>query len=554
MDRNIFEEEHEMFRDAARSFLINEIQPHVDKWTEQEIVDREAFLKAGEQGLLCMWADEKYGGAGVSDFRYEQILLEENARYGDVGFFMFLHSRLVGPYIGELGTEEQKARWLPKCVSGESILAVAMTEASAGSDISAIRTKAEDKGDHYLLNGSKTFISNGILADLVIVAAKTEPNSRHGLSLFVVERGMEGFERGQNFKKMGMHSQDTAEMFFDNVKVPKENLLGPLNGGFKVAMNILNNGRSGLAGGCVGGMKTLIALTARHATERHQFDQPVGSFGLIKQKIGHMVVDCYATESAVNVIAALADRGYEDFSIESAITKVFGTEALWRSADEALQTAGGTGFMREYPYERVVRDCRINRIYEGTNEILRLFIALSALNDVGQRLKELAGSLRGIFDDPIKGFGILYEYAKRRATWATGLPVSNPRMSKAHVALRAESEIFEDTARDLAAMTDRLLRKHGKGIIGKQFATRRLADVMIDLFVLACVLSRVTASIEAHGQDAAEQEIEIAKVFAGQVLGRAKRNFRKIDANDDELVKHLAESTYERGGYGWDVL
>jgi len=231
MDRNIFEEEHEMFRDAARSFLINEIQPHVDRWAEEEIVDREAFLKAGEQGLLCMWADEKYGGAGVSDFRYEQILLEENARYGDVGFFIFLHSRLVAPYIGALGTDEQKERWLPKCVSGESILAIAMTEPGAGSDLSAIRTKAEDKGDYYLLNGSKTFISNGILGDLVIVAAKTDPNSSHGISLFVVERGMEGFERGKNFKKMGMHSQDTSEMFFNNVKVPKENLLGERGAG-----------------------------------------------------------------------------------------------------------------------------------------------------------------------------------------------------------------------------------------------------------------------------------------------------------------------------------
>jgi len=295
-------------------------------------------------------------------------------------------------------------------------------------------------------------------------------------------------------------------------------------------------------------------LAAGHATERHQFGQPIGSFGLIKQKIGHMVVDCYATESAVGVIAALADRGYEDFSIEAAITKVFASEALWRSADQALQTAGGTGFMREYPYERVVRDCRINRIYEGANEVLRLFIALSALNDVGQRLKEMAGSLRGIFDDPIKGFGLLYDYAKQRATWATGLPVSNPRMSRTHVALQAEADIFEDTARDLAAMTDRLLRKHGKGIIGKQFATRRLADVMIDLFVLGCVISRVTASIEAKGQDAAAEEIEIARVFAGQALGRAKQNFRKIDNNDDELIKSLAESTSERGGYGWDVL
>ena len=169
-----------------------------------------------------MWADEKYGGAGISDFRFEQILLEENAKHGDVGFFMFLHNRLVGPYIGDLGTEEQKERWLPKCVSGEYILAVAMTEANAGSDISGIRTKAEDKGDHYLLNGSKTFISNGILADLVIVAAKTDANSSHGISLLVVERGMEGLERGKNLKKMGMHSQDTSEMFFNNVKVPRK--------------------------------------------------------------------------------------------------------------------------------------------------------------------------------------------------------------------------------------------------------------------------------------------------------------------------------------------
>ena len=319
-------------------------------------------------------------------------------------------------------------------------------------------------------------------------------------------------------------------------------------------MNILNNGRSGLAGGCVGGMKTLIALAARHATERHQFGQPIGSFGLVKQKIGHMVVDCYATESAVSVIAALADHGYDDFSIEAAITKVFASEALWRSADQALQTAGGTGFMREYPYERAVRDCRINRIYEGANDILRLFIALSALNDVGQRLKEMAGSLRGIFDDPIKGFGLLYEYAKQRATWATGLPVSNPRMSKAHVALQAEADIFEDTARDLAAMTDRLLRKHGKGIIGKQFATSRLANVMIDIFVLACVIARVTSAIEKKGAEGAVEEIGIAKVFAGQVRGRARLNFRRIDDNDDELIKNLAESTYERGGYGWDVL
>jgi alkylation response protein AidB-like acyl-CoA dehydrogenase len=301
-------------------------------------------------------------------------------------------------------------------------------------------------------------------------------------------------------------------------------------------------------------MKSLIGLAARYAMERQQFGRPIGSFGLIKQKVGHMVVDCYAAESAVNLVAALSDQGYEDFSVEAAILKVFATEALWRTADEALQTAGGNGYMREYPYERIVRDSRINRIFEGTNEILRLYLALTALNDVGQRLKEMASSLRGIFDDPIKGFGLLYNYARRRANWATGLALGKTGLSKAHVMLRPQAEIFEDLTRGLAAMADRLLRKHGKGIIGKQFATRRLADVMIDLFVLAAVLSRVTASIEKRGVEKATQEIAIARVFGGQVKGRATRNFRKIDDNDDELVKGLAEHAYDLGGYTWDVI
>jgi alkylation response protein AidB-like acyl-CoA dehydrogenase len=508
-----------------------------------------------EFGLFGLVIPEAQGGMDFGSMAYSRTIQQVARHDASVAVTIGAHSSIGMRGLKLYGTEEQRERFYPALASGEMIAAFCLTEAGAGSDAASVTTRAEEKDDHFLLNGSKIWVTNGGIADFFTVFAKTgDATARSKLSALIVTRDMPGVSVGAHEDKMGIRASSTCTVYFEDVKVPKENLLGPLHGGFKVAMNILNNGRSGLAGGCVGGMKTLIALAAGHATERHQFGQPIGSFGLIKQKIGHMVVDCYATESAVGIIAALADRGYEDFSIEAAITKVFASEALWRSADEALQTAGGTGFMREYPYERVVRDCRINRIYEGANEVLRLFIALSALNDVGQRLKEMAGSLRGIFDDPIKGFGLLYEYAKQRATWATGLPVSNPRMSKAHVALRAEADIFEDTARNLAAMTDRLLRKHGKGIIGKQFATRRLADVMIDLFVLGCVISRVTASIEAKGQDAAAEEIEIARVFAGQAVGRAKRNFRKIDDNDDELVKNIAESTYERGGYGWDVL
>jgi len=508
-----------------------------------------------EFGLFGLVIPETHGGMDFGSMAYSRTVQQVARHDASVAVTIGAHSSIGMRGLKLYGTDEQRERYYPALASGEMIAAFCLTEAGAGSDAASITTRAEEKDDHFLLNGSKIWVTNGGIADFFTVFAKTgDAEARSKLSAFIVTRDMAGVSVGAHEDKMGIRANSTCTVYFEDVKVPKENLLGPLHSGFKVAMNILNNGRSGLAGGCVGGMKTLIALAAGHATERHQFGQPIGSFGLVKQKIGHMVVDCYATESAVGVIAALADRGYDDFSIEAAITKVFASEALWRGADEALQTAGGTGFMREYPYERVVRDSRINRIYEGTNDILRLFIALSALNDVGQRLKEMAGSLRGIFDDPIKGFGLLYEYAKQRATWATGLPVSNLRMSKAHVALQAEADIFEDAARDLAAMTDRLLRKHGKNIIGKQFATSRLANVMIELFVLACVISRVSAEIEEKGVDATAEEIGIAKIYAGQVRFRARHNFRRIDDNDDELIKGLAEATYERGGYGWDVL
>jgi acyl-CoA dehydrogenase len=376
MDRTIFDEDHEMFRDASRAFLINEIKPHVDRWNEEEIVDREAFLKAGEQGMLCMWADEKYGGAGITDFRFEQILLEENAKHGDVGFFIFLHNRLVGPYIGELGTEEQKQRWLPGCVSGEKILAVAMTEAGAGSDISGIRTKAEDKGDHYLLNGSKTFISNGILADLVIVAAKTDSNSRHGISLLVVERGMEGFERGKNLKKMGMHSQDTAELFFNNVKVPKENLLGEWNRGFYHLMHFLAEERLLSAVGALANAEAAYEVTLEYAADRKVFGQAVADFQVNRFKFADMRMEMDVCQAFIDHCVTAHNDG--QLSAEDAAkAKLFATELEDRVTDQCVQLHGGNGYMDEYPISRMYTAARVSRIYAGSSEIMREIIARS---------------------------------------------------------------------------------------------------------------------------------------------------------------------------------
>lgn len=525
------------------------------KWDAAGEMPADFIEELRQFGMFGLVIPEDYGGIGFKSATYSRTL-QQVAKYdASVAVTIGAHSSIGMRGLLLYGTEEQKQKYYPKLVTGEMIAAFCLTEPGAGSDAASVKTHAVRDGEDWVLNGTKVWITNGGFADFFTVFAKTgEADQRSKLTAFIVTRDMEGVSTGPHEDKMGLRASATTSLFLDNVRVPKENVLGPLNGGFKVAMNILNSGRSGLGGGCIGGMKAVIEWSSKYAQEREQFDRPIAEFGLIQQKIGHMVVECYATESVVSMVAALADRGYEDYSVEAAISKVFGTEALWRTADEGLQVAGGNGFMREYPYERILRDSRINRIYEGTNDILRLFIALTAMNDVGQSLKELSSSLKGVFNDPIKGFGLLYNYARRRASWATGFGNEKGAFSKIHDQLKDEAEIFEESTRELAAAVDRLLRKHGKQVIEKQFATRRLADIMIDLFVLACVLARVTTSIDKHGADQAAREIEIARVFANQVRGRVARNFRKIDANDDEYIKSLAKHAYAHAGYPYDVI
>jgi len=387
MKRRIFDEEHEMFRDSARSFFQNEIQPHADKWQEQGIVDRGAFLKAGENGFLLMWADEQYGGAGVEDFRYEQIFIEENAHHGDAGFFATLHSRLVGPYLGALGTEEQKTRWLPKCVSGEHVLAVAMTEPGGGSDVAGMKTRAEDKGDYYLLNGSKTYISNGILADLVVVAAKTDPDSSHGLSLFVVERGMEGFERGRNLKKMGLKSQDTAELFFNNVKLPKENLLGEWNRGFYHLMHFLAEERLLGAIGYHASSEAAFNLTMDYVKERKAFGQTIADFQNTRFKMADMRMELDIAQAYIDQCVIEHNEGGLSAD-DAAKAKLFCSEMEGRIMDQCVQLHGGAGYMDEYPICRMYLNARVSRIYAGSSEIMREIIARSIGLDPRRKKKK----------------------------------------------------------------------------------------------------------------------------------------------------------------------
>ena len=376
MDRIIFEEEHEMFRDSVRTFMKNEIGPQQEKWNAQGCVDREAYLKAGEMGLLCMWVPEEYGGIGIPDFRYEQILMEENARYGDAGFFSWLHSRLVAPYIGTFGTEEQKKRWLPDCVSGERILALAMTEPGAGSDVSGVRAIAEDKGDHFVLNGSKTFISNGILADLVIVAARTSLENKHGMSLFVVERGMHGFERGDNLAKMGLKSQDTAELFFNDVKIPRENLLGEVDRGFYHLMHGLAEERLLAAVGFLANAEAAFAVTADYIGERKLFGKTLAEFQNTRFKMAEMRTELDVSQAFVDRCVMIHNDG-ELSSDDAAKAKLFTSEVEGRVTDECVQLHGGNGYMDEYAVSRYYTNARVSRIYAGTSEIMKEIIARS---------------------------------------------------------------------------------------------------------------------------------------------------------------------------------
>lgn len=373
MRRLIFDAEHDAFRETVRRFFRNEIGPHGARWREQGHVDRWAYTKAGEQGYLLMWADERYGGAGVDDFRYEQIVYEENIRHGEPGFYINLHSGLVAPYLAGLGDEEQKQRWLPKCVSGESILAVAMTEPGAGSDLAGMKATAVDRGDHWLLNGSKTYISNGQLADLVVVAARTVPEQRYGIGLFVVEADMPGFKRGNRLHKMGLHAQDTSELFFDNVAVPKRNVLGDATKGFAYLQQFLVGERLIAAIDSMAAAQTAFDITLEYIQGRRAFGRPVGTFQNSRFVMAGLRAEIDAAQTFVDqcVLEYNADRLTPD---EVAGAKLVASEVEGRVVDACVQLHGGAGYMEEYRISRMYTEARVSRIFAGSSEIMKEII------------------------------------------------------------------------------------------------------------------------------------------------------------------------------------
>jgi len=516
----------------------------------EERIPEDVMVGMKQLGLFGMTVPTEYGGIGLSTSAFARVMEEVAAHDASLAVTLGAHQAIGFMGVLLFGTEAQKKRWLPRLATGELVAAFALTESEAGSDASAIATRADldVSGATYRITGRKTWVTNGGIADVFTVFARTAPavsGSRPRITAFVVER-QAGVESGRPDRKLGIRATSTTEVSFDGVAVPAANVLGEVGRGFKVAMEVLNLGRLSLASGCLGACKRLTRMTINRANERRAFGRTIGEFELIKDKIAWMMSETWALESMTYLTTGLVDARVGDYSLESAICKIFGSETLWRIANEALQVAGGAGYMSELPYERFLRDARVNSIFEGTNEILRLFVALSGMQGPSKKLDEVAKAIR----EPIKGLGLLSDFAVRKARTALG----RERLAGAHPALEHETEVFENYVIDLARSVEKLVRRYGKAVAEMEIQQRRLADMAIDLYAIAACISRTSRIIERRGEEGAQREIDLTKAFVLPAEARLQSNLEGFARNTDVGRMTIADWARNSGGYGFDVI
>ena len=540
------------FTDAYRDFDAAHIDS--EKIDADHFFPRDVVKGLGELGAMGMVIPEEYGGSGFSASAYCKTMETIGPLDASAAIVIGAHQSIGIKPLLLFGSAEQKKRWLPQLATGEMVGAFCLTEPEAGSDAGSLKTTAvyDPAKDEYVLDGTKQWISNGGFARFFTVFARipSDVEEKHKeIACFAVVAGpdgtLPGLTRGPEEKKLGLCGSSTCQIILEGCRVPAANLIGGKGNGFKVAVETLNTGRTSLGAGAVGGSKVMLQLAAAHATQRKQFKTRIADFEMIRHKFAKMTANTYALESMVYLTTGLVDRYIPDYSLEGACCKVFGTEVLWDNINEALQISGGNGFMNEYPYGRALRDSRINMIFEGTNEILRLLLALSAIKEVGAELKEVQSALK----NPFGSSGILTDYATRRIT---GL-LTNAKLTKAHPSLAPDADAVGRHVTALGNALQIMVWRHGKKIVDRQFQMERIANVMIDLYAQVATISRATAAIEKRGEEAAKKDLAVARWFCNASRHRIVANMKALEKNRDREAVEVSDACYEAGGYPFEL-
>ena len=539
------DEAQRMILDSFRSWAAE----HVDRRRHDHDGKFTSGVREGmaELGLMGLNIPEAYGGFGASAKVFNRVFGEIGAVDAALAVYFGAHQSIGCKGIVLFGTEAQKQQWLPGCASGETVAGFCLTEPASGSDAQAMKATAQlaAEGTHYVLNGQKIWISNAGFAGLFTVFAKvavTEAGKqKERVTAFIVDAKSDGVRLGKLEDKMGIKASDTRAVFFDDVKVPVENRLGEVGQGFRIALEVLNSGRLGLSAGAATGTRAIMREALAYAKQRQQFGRQIGSFEMIQRKFAQFAAECYAADAGWLIASDMVDRGGVDYSLETACCKVFGSEMVFRAANEALQIAGGIGYSKEFPYEQMVRDSRINMIFEGTNEILRALVALMGLQEAGEKLQALGKA----FQDPLHSIGAIGSYLAGRAK----RQVTKPKLAMHHAAFKREADMVEEVVHDLGLAVENLVIRHGKGIIEKQFLQERMANTAIDVYHAMAVLSRASAALErARGDERmVPADMDCARIFVPMAMRRARRSVRALGRNQDARLKAMAERALESG-------
>ncbi|XP_034943624.1 very long-chain specific acyl-CoA dehydrogenase, mitochondrial [Chelonus insularis] len=538
--------------DPIEKFLTEVNNPMKNDETSE--VDEKTMKGLWDLGVFSLQVPEQYGGFGLNNTQYARLVEILGSHDLGVGILLGAHQSIGFKGILLYGTPEQKEKYLPRVSNGE-YAAFALTEPSCGSDAGAVKCRAikSADGSHYVLNGSKIWISNGGIAEIMTVFAKVpmkDPKTgevKEKVTCFIVERGFGGVTNGPPEQKMGIKCSNTAEVFFEDVKIPAENVLGGEGEGFKVAMNILNNGRFGMAAAMSGTMQACLKKAVEHANQRQQFGKLIKEYGAIQEKLARMALLQYVTQSLTYMVSGNMDLGSQDYHLEAAISKVFGSEAAWWTCDEAIQTLGGMGFMKHAGLEKVLRDLRIFRIFEGTNDILRLFIALTGIQYAGSHLKELQKA----FKNPTANLGLIFGEAAKRATKAVGLGPTPTFSHMVHPSLRESAELTGKSIEAFGQTIEGILIKYGKGIVDEQFILNRLAQAAIDTYTSVVVLSRATKSA-SEKVPSADHELLMAKTWCTEAASRTAYNLKVVKTdkylNTFNNLKQISYNVCDAGG------